>query len=1231
MNITVLTTSHAAMKDLSAVYRSWDTSLRKRLTLSLFHTEENLSEEDWIRIDRAVRTADFVIHDPHGTPEQTISRIHDLCTDLECNQVIVGGRGEGLNDIYKLGSLSYNDIARAAHHGNASIRSDEQEQDLVHHRTIVAYWRSAGMTNLCHMLLYIAIHFGKDRDWPSIEPPYILKNLSIYNPAESQAYEAVDEYWKAGAARQDRPTVAIFFMGNSYPLYTGDIISRIIQSIQVYSNVLPITFTSLGDVDPERLRALLMHGSITGGKVDVIVNFLPFRVGAGPTGGRSSEVVALLQEVEAPMFHPFFLTRREREDWESSKQGLSSSEFLVQMLLPELDGSLDLYPVAALSNVDFDEDLHFQTKELRIIEERAERLAARVKRYLDLRSKKQANKRIAIIGYNYPPGEGHIFQASFLDTFESLSQILKAMKEHGYTTETYSGMELRELFIEEGIVNSALWSSGDVSNDLPAYKNESYIQNNRIYAKRHRELAEQWGEAPGDIMITEDNNYKIPGLQIGNLFIGLQPSRGIHENPETAYHDKSLLPHHQYLAYYQYLRDEFKADAILHVGTHGTLEFMGGKESGMSGDCVPDALIQDIPHFYVYYVGNPSEAMIAKRRSHASLIGYQSPPFTSSGLYGEYAGLEAMLHQYRETGHMNSERLPDLWKQIQEQAEALFIEASDLEELETELYRIQRSFIPDGLHILGEGYTDEQASHHMSMIVRNERGTHGSLQRIYAESLGWNYDELLENQDIDKLRKLDKHVEKAVLSFAETKSIPEPPQLNSDHQSSWHNIWETGMNAYHSTKADLEIKNLLRALDGKYLAVSLAGDYIRNPEVLPSGNNLVQFDPRAIPSPPAIASGLKIAENTLKLYAETHQTYPDTTALVMWGLETARTQGETIGQILGYLGARIKQGPNNLQMEYEIIPLAELQRPRLNILVHICGFFRDMFPDQLSKLHQLLKDIAELDEPLDKNRIKQHSVKLYDQLRNSGIDHAEAWDLACARIYGPAEGEYGTSVGKLIETKRWEEEEELSAAFIDSLNHVYSSYYRGKEMYDLYRANLAAVDIVSQIRSNHEHEVTDLDHYYEYFGGLAKSVEMTKGKKAEIYINDTTREHLLTEEVGKSIHRAVRTRLLNPKWIDGLLKHDYHGAQKVSERVENLMGLAATTNQVDSWIFSAVHHEYVANEERSKQMLDNNRWAYHGMLESLLESHQRNYWNATEDELEMLRNRFLELEGDLED
>jgi cobaltochelatase CobN len=693
------------------------------------------------------------------------------------------------------------------------------------------------------------------------------------------------------------------------------------------------------------------------------------------------------------------------------------------------------------------------------------------------------------------------------------------------------------------------------------------------------------------------------------------------------YHDDQLLPSHQYAAYYQWLREEFAADVIIHVGTHGTLEFLPGKESGLSGDCFPDCFIDDVPHLYYYYVGNPSEGMIAKRRSHATLISYQAPPFVEGELYGEYAKLNRIVHEYREAKQLDPERCGHIWAQMKEIAEQSGLSCEHFEQVEDELYRMKRSMIPRGLHVIGQGFSPEDAMKHMAFVLRHDRTEAPALRRLLATAGGMDYDRLLADKDVERLAKLDEAAQQTVETYLRTGEVPE---VGSELANDFRKTLAFGERAYEATLKNEEIEGLLQGLRGKYVPVNLSGDVMRNPEILPTGRNMYQLDPRSVPSESAVKRGVEIAQNTVHLYHKQTGKYPHTTALVMWGIETARTQGETVGQILHYLGVKLGSRNNSFQSAFEIIPLEELGRPRLNIVVNISGIFRDMFPNIIDELNALFRRIASLDEPEHNNFFKQQTNKLLHHLLEEGYSSEEASDLACARIFGPAEGEYGTGVTSMIETKNWTDEEQIGDMYNKHLRHVYSSNCRGKETGQLFNANLAAVDIVSQLRSNHEHEVVDIDHYYEYFGGLSKAIESIKGEKAEIYITDTTGEAVLTEDVHDSINRGVRTRMLNPKWIDALLSHPYHGAQQIAQRFENVLGLASTTNKVDHWVFSALHDTYVADEARSKQLEENNRYAYHEILETMLESYQRQYWNPTDEQLEQLQQKYMQLEGEIE-
>lgn len=501
------------------------------------------------------------------------------------------------------------------------------------------------------------------------------------------------------------------------------------------------------------------------------------------------------------------------------------------------------------------------------------------------------------------------------------------------------------------------------------------------------------------------------------------------------------------------------------------------------------------------------------------------------------------------------------------------------------------------------------------------------MRRLLASAQGLVYDELLAHNDTKVLTALDQQAAETVRVYIEQGVIPtDDPALADD----FARTLAYGRQAYEAALHNAELEGMLRGLNGQYLPAKLSGDVMRNPEIWPTGHNMYQLDPRAVPSESAVRRGAEIARNSVQLFYSETGSYPETTALVMWGIETARTQGETVGQILHYLGVRLGSRRNSFQSTYEIIPLAELGRPRLNIVVTISGIFRDTFPNLIDDLHELFKQIALLDEPEDSNLFKKRTNELQAELLADGYSEEEAYDLACARIFGPAQGQYGTGITKMIETKNWTDEAQIGDLYNRRLGHVYSSNHHGKEAGKLFNAQLAAVDIVSQLRSTHEHEVVDLDHYYEYFGGLSKSIENIKGEKAKVYITDTTGETILTEDVRQSIDRGIRTRMLNPKWMDALLEHPYHGAQEIAQRFENVLGLASTTNKVDEWVFSALHETYVTDEARSKQLEENNRFAYHEIIETMLECVQRQYWHPTEEQLEQLQQKYMQLESEIE-
>lgn len=1231
MKMVILTNSETTHAHLAAAYRMLRTEQREQLGLVIINPggSESTRFPAELKNRLQVGAGDIVLFEVHGVRKEVTEEIKKILDQCDAAFVPVGGDAGEIRSLFRLGALRAKDLPWPGG-GREVALPVELRQDYENYVKLTEFWRGGGQTNMLGLLCLAGRLYGGCDLLPVPADPVIIQDLCLFDPAASIRYASLAEYRTRRGAAGDRPTVALLFLGNGNPLELAECIGELVHRIEAFAEVLPVAFPSVMHISLERLRELLLEGDRT---IDLIVNLLPFRLGIGPGGGGPTagarDAVEWLDALGAPMLHPFFLSGTSEDEWRQSKRGISPSQLMVQVVMPELDGAIETYPIAALRKEGDDPVLGIALNRLALIPDRVDRLVNRVRRWLTLKHKSNQDKRVALICYNYPPGEGSAFGGSFLDTLTSVSRLLARLNGEGYDAPLLSTEELRSLFVEEGRINSGLWTGEKAADNMIHYHDPEFAA--KLAARSWGGEAEaRWGPPPGDIMADEDS-FLIPGISVGHIFIGLQPSRGIHEEPEKSVHDRSLLPTHQYTAFYQWLREEWEADAVVHIGTHGTVEFQRGKECGMSGDCVPDDFIGDLPHLYYYYVGNPSEAMLAKRRSHAVLVGYQAPPFVEAELYGEWAGLEMLLHEYREAEQLDPDRCGDILSRLKKTAEALSLDAALPEEMEEELYRMQRSLIPSGLHVLGDGYTAEAAAAYMSFVLRHERGTVRSLRGLLAEQRGVQAEELMTKGRTEELKDLDHAANEVITEYLRARTLPD--SFAAEPQA-WRaallQTLEFGYRAYESSMHNEEMEGLLKALDGRYIRAQLAGDALRSPEVLPSGRNLFQFDPRAVPSVTAAERGARTAENSIRQYYNTHGAYPGTTAIVLWGLETSRTQGETIGQILWYMGVRAGKGLGTFRTEFDIIPLAELGRPRLNVVVHITGLFRDMFPNLLEDLNRVFRRVSELEEPEHMNLFKAHTVRTETALLDSSYTPEHARDLANARIFGPAEGQYGTNMTRLIETKQWGEETELGQAYADSQQYVYSLEQRGQAQPELYRTHLLAVNVVSQIRSSHEWEVTDTDHYYEYFGGLSKSVETVKGAPVEIHITDTTGEQPLTESAEYAIARGVRTRLTNPKWIDALLKHPYHGAQQIARRFEYVLGLAATTGKVEPWVFGQLHEVYVEDEARSRQLQENNRWAYHAMMETLLESHQRGYWQPDKEQLEQLRQKYVELEGDLE-
>jgi len=1081
-------------------------------------------------------------------------------------------------------------------------------RDFRNYILAVKYWSYGTYRNYKNLILMLLREYFGYKDISYEEPIAEIQPYSIWIPSINTFTRNLRDLPDFNPSK---PTVLVLMYAGMHFEQCRPIAERLFSELKDLANVILVVGGGSIDLADQavKLRDLLNKVGLT--KVDLIVNLQWFRINGGPYGGPSEPTYDLLKHLDCLLINGLVMYMREVGKWKEDPRGLAPIEVVTAVALPEIDGAIEPIPSAGLTS-----DI---SKDIIIIDDRIKRKVSRIKNWLKLRRTDNSLKRVAIIIYNYPPGEHNIGSASYLDVFKSLENILRALREAGYNVQVLSKDELVKLFQEEGILNSPQWRVH--SDKLPSITVDEYIQLLRKYVPSTliEGLIRVWGEPPGKINVVKDR-IVIPGIALRNVFIGVQPSRGVHEDSSKLYHSKDIPPHHQYVAFYLWIKDKFNADVIIHLGTHGTLEFMPGKEIGLSGECWPDVLLQDVPHVYIYHVTNPSEMTIAKRRGYAYIITHSTPPFTISELYGEYSELEELLHEYEEAKVQDPERAEVVLKLIEEKCRSLNIEYSSIEELHDKLFEISRSIIPKGLHYLGRKWTEDEIVDYITLVLRYDREVK-SLHRLICEEMNLNYDELLEKPHIkvnnrlakDILKEVESKVREIVKLVIQGRKREVISMFSRGRRKEVEEVVSFIEDLYNRVRSSDEISSLLRALSGRYVEPRVAGDPIRTPEVFPTGSHGYAFDPRLIPSKAAYLRGARIAETTLRIYYQKYGRYPETVAVVLWGFETMGTRGETIGQILQSLGVRLvrKHGPWDWKLEP--IPLEELGRPRVDVVVTICGIFRDTFPNLITLLDRAFKLVASLDEPPEMNYVRKHVLE-------TGSHY---------RIFGPKHGAYNTRLPEIIESAAWESRDQLAETYLEDMSYAYTETEHGVYAREIFEKLLSKVDLVTQIRYAHEYDIIDLDHYYEFLGGLKLATEKIKNTRVEALWIDTTLEKEKIRTLREAIDLSVRTRVLNPKWINEMLKHGYDGAREIAERVEYIIGLAACTQEVPSWIFEKLYETYIENRDIMNRIRQVNPAALYEIVKRLYEAHVRGFWNAG-GRLRRLSELAQELERELE-
>ncbi|RLM65123.1 uncharacterized protein C2845_PM16G00850 [Panicum miliaceum] len=882
----------------------------------------------------------------------------------------------------------------------------------------------------------------------------------------------------------------------------------------------------------------------------------------------------------------------------------------------------------------------------------------------------EEEKKLAITVFSFPPDKGNVGTAAYLNVFNSIYSVLSNLKRDGYNVEGLP--DTPEALIEEVIHDKeAQFNSPNLN---VAYRmNVREYQSLTSYASL---LEENWGKPPGHLN-SDGENLLVYGKQYGNIFIGVQPTFGYEGDPMRLLFSKSASPHHGFAAYYTFVEKIFQADAVLHFGTHGSLEFMPGKQVGMSDTCYPDSLIGNIPNIYYYAANNPSEATVAKRRSYANTISYLTPPAENAGLYKGLKQLSELISSYqslKDTGRgpqivssiISTAKQCNLDKDVPlpEEGEELPPKERDLivGKVYAKIMEIESRLLPCGLHVIGEPPSAIEAVATLVNIAALDRPEDGisSLPGILAATVGRDIEDVYRGSDkgiladVELLRQITEASRGAITAFVEKTTNSKGQVVNVTNSLSsilGFGLSEPWVQYLSTTKfiradreklrvlfgflgeclklvvQDNELGSLKLALEGSYVEPGPGGDPIRNPKVLPTGKNIHALDPQAIPTAAALKSAKIVVDRLLERQkADNGGKYPETVALVLWGTDNIKTYGESLAQVLWMIGVRPVADTFGRVNRVEPVSLEELGRPRIDVVVNCSGVFRDLFINQMNLLDRAVKMVAELDEPVEMNYVRKHAQEQAEEL---GVSLREA----ATRVFSNASGSYSSNVNLAVENASWTDEKQLQDMYLSRKSFAFDSDAPGagmKEKRKAFELALATADATFQNLDSSEISLTDVSHYFDsdptkLVQGLRKD-----GRAPSSYIADTTTANAQVRTLSETVRLDARTKLLNPKWYEGMMKSGYEGVREIEKRLTNTVGWSATSGQVDNWVYEEANSTFIEDEAMRKRLMDTNPNSFRKLVQTFLEASGRGYWETSEENLERLRELYSEVEDKIE-
>ncbi|MBW4641427.1 MAG: magnesium chelatase subunit H [Goleter apudmare HA4340-LM2] len=1154
----------------------------------------------------------------------------------------------------------------------------DKAQDARNFMLSFQYWLGGSPENLENFLLMLADKYVlkgvEKQNLASVEyqAPVVYPDLGIWHPLAPNMFEDVREYLNWYNSRKDIPNdlkdplaPCIGLVLQRTHLVTGDDAHYVAMVQELESLGARVLSVFAGGLDFSKpVDAYFYEPTTNMPLVDAVISLTGFALVGGPARQDHPKAIDALKRLNRPYMVALPLVFQTTEEWMDSDLGLHPIQVALQIAIPELDGAIE--PII-LSGRDG------TTGKAIALQDRVEAVAQRALKWANLRRKPKLNKKVAITVFSFPPDKGNVGTAAYLDVFGSIFEVMKGLKNNGYDLPELP--ESAEALMQEVIHDAqAQYSSPELNiayrMSVPEYEALT------PYSQR---LEENWGPPPGHLN-SDGQNLLIYGKQFGNVFIGVQPTFGYEGDPMRLLFSRSASPHHGFAAYYTYLERVWQADAVLHFGTHGSLEFMPGKQMGMSGDCYPDQLIGTIPNLYYYAANNPSEATIAKRRSYAETISYLTPPAENAGLYKGLKELSELIASYqtlKDTGRgipivnsiMDKCRIVNLDKDINlPETDAKEMTDDERDNIVGSVYRklmeIESRLLPCGLHIIGKPPTAEEAIAtlvNIASLDRQEEGLQG-LPGIIANSIGRDIDDIYQNndrgilEDVQLLQDITLATRAAVSALVKEQTDAEGRVslvsklnfFNMGKKEPWVESLHVGAGSsrpfpkvdtaalkplfeylefcLQQVCADNELGGLLQGLEGEYVLPGPGGDPIRNPDVLPTGKNIHALDPQSIPTTAAVQSAKIVVDRLLaRNKAENDGKWPETIACVLWGTDNIKTYGESLAQIMWMVGVRPVPDALGRVNKLELIPLEELGRPRIDVVINCSGVFRDLFINQMNLLDQGVKMAAEADEPLEMNFVRKHALQ---QAEEMGINLRQA----ATRVFSNASGSYSSNINLAVENSTWDSEAELQEMYLRRKSFAFNSDNPGvmDESRQIFETTLKTADATFQNLDSSEISLTDVSHYFDSDPTKLVASLRGDGKTPASYIADTTTANAQVRTLSETVRLDARTKLLNPKWYEGMLSHGYEGVRELSKRLVNTTGWSATAGAVDNWIYEDTNETFIKDEEMQKRLMNLNPHSFRKIVSTLLEVNGRGYWETSEENLDRLRELYQEVEDRIE-